>query len=147
MPNFVGFDSAEYRREFTNRGKVGTTNGLIGIGIKTVDFEKLREAYSTAIGTLFDDYGLKAETPAYCAAELSAILRSKNIDKEEEFLATFLSLILPHIEKIHFFYTHIFHLDKIIILGMTRMERIAFRFSARKRASRISMTWLAHPTR
>lgn len=113
----AGFDSAEYRQKTIINDRPHVTRGLIGIGIRTSDPAKYSTAYKDAISQVFKQYKLKQERTAYCAAELSAILGPKTLNKEKEALESILKHLLPGIDEVHLFYTFLFNFETVTIYG------------------------------
>ncbi|MFH0922601.1 MAG: hypothetical protein V1811_00915 [Candidatus Micrarchaeota archaeon] len=113
----AGFDSAGYRQQMTIRGKPHLTLGLVGVGIRTEDTAAFTKAYKQALTAVFKKFGIKQGRPAYCAAELSAILGAQAIDKEREALDLFLKDLLPAVDQVHLFYTFLFNFETVTIFG------------------------------
>lgn len=117
MASSVGFDSAEYRRQFIYEGKSHVCRGLIGVGIKTEDSTAFKKAYEKAIEKIFVEFNAKRERTAYCAAELAAVFGPKTIDKESEALELFLKELLPSVSAVHLYYTYLFRFETVTIFG------------------------------
>ncbi|MFH1200566.1 MAG: hypothetical protein V1708_05865 [Candidatus Micrarchaeota archaeon] len=117
MSFVVGFDSAEYRRRFDIRDRTYLCRGLIGIGVQVEDPVAFKKAYEDAMACVFKEFKTDRKRPAYCAAEISAIFGAKTFDREKEAIELFFNKVLPSIREINFFYTYLFHIDKVKVFG------------------------------
>ncbi|MBI4214903.1 hypothetical protein HY546_02820, partial [archaeon] len=113
MQYTAGFDSADYRQQTIFRNRQHTTRGLIGAGVRTDNFSNFSKTYTKAISAVFDEFGIKQERPVYCAAEISAMLGPRSLNKELEALELFLKEMYPAINQVHIFYTYLFRLDTV----------------------------------
>src|SRR3989344_357005 len=114
--NCIGIDSVLLTQKKERRlRKSIVSKGLLGLGVEVNDLPGFKVEYKNAMRKIFEKNNREYKRPVYCAHDLTSVFGFETIDSEYALLHEFKELILPKIEKIHFFYTYIFGLKDNLV--------------------------------
>ncbi len=113
--SWIGLDAVLLTQQVKgNSVRTSLRKGLLGVGIEVKDLQAFRKNYRKAMEETLKSGKQKFNRPVYCSKDLSRIFEYERIEEEIEVLEKFKELILPHVEKVHFFYTYIFGLKGLV---------------------------------
>ncbi len=111
----IGVDTVLITQQFKNNaGKTTLRKGLLGIGIEVEDIGKFKKSYKKSMEETLREINYKPKRPVYRSNDLSKIFEYESLDEEYKVLEKFKDLILPKIDKVHFFYTYIYGLSGLV---------------------------------
>jgi len=100
MVSIIGIDSRSFVRDVIKKDRTkGHFESVIGIAVKVRDYMTFQKHYAEALKKSINILGLENDFQFYCFNDI------KESDNYYSFLESFFKAILPHLEKVHIFYT------------------------------------------
>ena len=100
MLDCIGIDARPFRRKSEKRdGTEGSFESVIGIGVRTIDYDSINLNYDQIFSSIFQQLKIERKYKYYCFNDI------KDNPKCWEILEKFTKEIAPHIHKLHIFYS------------------------------------------